>query len=182
MRDEADHRPPIVCQEEKMETRRRVRICLFMALCLGVLACAGMFRNYGRFNPSDEVSQAFRTYQVNKDFRYYITGPDLNPNALMGLHRSHRLDPAALWREVQMTPEKMKEIVEGMNTKALTKHEFQKGFELLDNNGRPIGVWYSLLRARTSLQIREDGTVRIYTPDLDMYERKAGSLLMDTER
>ena len=100
----------------------------------------------------------------------------------MGLHRSYRLDPSSLWREVQMTPEKMKEIVEGMNTKALTQHDFQKGFELLDNNGRPIGVWYSLVRARTFVQVQEDGTVRIDTPDLEMYERKAGSLLMDTDR
>ena len=65
-----------------------------------------------------------------------------------------------------MTPEKMKEIVEGMNTKALTHREYQKGFELLDNNGRPIGVWYSLMRARTFVRMQEDGTVRIDTPDL----------------
>jgi hypothetical protein len=76
----------------------------------------------------------------------------------------------------------MKAIVEGMNTKASTYHEFQKGFELLDNNGLPIGVWYSLAKAQTFVQIKEDGTVRIDTPDLDTYEKKAGSLLMDTDR
>jgi hypothetical protein len=165
-----------------MATKRCVRVCLLLALCLSALACTSMFRNYGRFNPRDEVQQAFATYQVNTDFRYYISGPDLNPTALMGLNRSHRLDPATTWREVQMTPERMKEIVEHMNTKALTYNDFQKGFELLDNSGRPIGVWYSLTRARTSLQIQADGTVRIDTPDLETYEKKAGSLLMDTDR
>jgi len=165
-----------------MQTRRCVRVCLFVALCVSVAACAGMFGNYGRFNPSDEVYHAFATYQVNKDFRYYITGPDLNPNALMGLHRSYRLDPAALWREVQMTPEKMKEIVEGMNAKASMQREYLKGFQLLDNNGRPIGVWYSLMRAQTFVRTREDGTVRIDTPDLQTWERRAGSLLMDNDR
>jgi hypothetical protein len=99
----------------------------------------------------------------------------------MGLHRSYRLDSETLWKEVQMTPEKMKEIVEHMNTKASVRMDFHKGFEMLDNSGRPIGVWYSLARARTSLQIREDGTVRIDTPDLDTYEKKAGSLMIDTE-
>ena len=182
MRDKADHRLPIFCQEEKMQTRRCVRVCLFVALCVSVVACAGMFANYGRFTPSDEVYKAFTTYQVNKDYRYYISGPDLNPTALMGLDRSCRLDPATTWREVQMTPERMKEIVEGMNTKASTQHEYHKGFELSDNNGRPIGVWYSLLRARTFVRIKEDGTVRIDSPDLDTYERKAGSILTDTER
>jgi hypothetical protein len=165
-----------------MEIRRSVFFCLLLAACLSALACAGMFRNYGRFNPSDEVTREFTTYQVNKDFRYYISGPDLNPNALLGLNTAYHLDPRTGWREVQMTPEKMKEFVQGMNTKALNQHEFQKGFELLDNNGRPIGVWYSLTRARTFVQIREDGTVRIDTPDLETYERKAGSLMMDTDR
>ena len=165
-----------------METRRCVRVCLLLAVCLSALACAGMFRNYGRFNPSDEAMKAFATYQVNKDFRYYVSGPDLNPNALMGLHRSYRLDPGSLWKEVQMTPAKMKEIVRGMDAKASMQREFHKGYELLDNNGRPIGVWYSLMRARTFLSIEEDGTVRIDTPDLDTYDKKAGSLMMDTER
>jgi hypothetical protein len=151
-----------------------------LAVCLSVLACTGMFRDYGRFNPSDEVFQTFATYQVNKDFRYYISGPDLYPNALMGLHRSYQLDPRTLWREVQMTPEKMKEIVEYMNTRTLSRR--LEGFELLDNNGRPIGVWYSLLEVRTFLRIQEDGTVRIDTPDLDIHEGKAGSLMRDSIR
>jgi hypothetical protein len=141
-----------------------------------------MFANYGRFNPSDTVTQAFATYQVNKDFRYYITGPDLNPNALMGLHRSYQLDPDSLWREVEMTSAKMKEIVEGMNTKVYSQHDSQKGFEISDNNGRPIGVWYSIMRARTFVSMKEDGTVRIDTPDLDIYEKKTGSILRDTEK
>ena len=165
-----------------MVTRRSVRVCLLLALCLSALACASMSRNYGRFKPSDEVTRAFTTFQVNKDYRYYISGPDLNPNALLGLDKAYRLDPQTLWREVQMTPGKMKEIVEGMNAKASSHYDFQKGFELQDNSGRPIGVWYSLTRARTSLQIREDGTVRILTPDLDTYDKKAGSIMMDTDR
>ena len=165
-----------------MKTGRSVRLCLLLAVCLSTLACAGMFANYGRFNPSDAVTQAFATYQVNKDFRYYISGPDLNPNALMGLHRSYQLDPDSLWREVEMTSEKMKEIVEGMNTKVYSQHESQKGFEILDNNGRPIGVWYSIMRARTFVSMKEDGTVRIDTPPLDIYEKKTGSILRDTER
>ena len=148
-----------------MKTKRCVRVCLLLVVCLSVLACAGMFRNYGRFNPSDEVFQAFATYQVNKDFRYYISGPDLYPNALMGLNRSYQLDPRTLWREVQMTPEKMKEIVGYMNTRALINR--QTGFELLDNNDRSIGVWYSRIEVQTFLRIQEDGTVRIDTPNLN---------------
>jgi len=169
---------PISCQEEKMETKRCVRVCLLLAVCLSILACAGMFRDYGRFNPSEEVFQAFATHQINKDFRYYISGPDLYPNAIMGLHRSYQLDPRTLWREVQMTPKKMKEIVEYMNIRTALINR-QTGFELLDNNDRPIGVWYSRIEVQTFLRIQEDGTVRIDTPNLKPHEGKAGSLMMD---
>jgi hypothetical protein len=96
----------------------------------------------------------------------------------MGLNRSYQLDPRTLWREVQMTPEKMREIVGYMNTRSLSQR--QTGFELLDNNDRPIGVWYSFLEVRTFLRIQEDGTVRIDTPDLNIHEGKAGSLMRDS--
>ena len=79
-----------------------------------------------------------------------------------------------------MTPEKMREIVGYMNSRALSHR--QTGFELLDNNDRPIGVWYSSLEVRTFLRIQEDGTVRIDTPALDTHEGKAGSLMRDSIR
>ncbi len=40
-----------------------------------------------------------------------------------------------------------------------------------DDKGRPIGVWYSILTARTFLRMQENGTVRIDTPELDTYEK-----------
>ena len=146
---------------------------LILTLCLTAAACSGsLFRNYGRINPNTEVTQAFEGYRVDSDFRYYVSGAHHYPNALMGLHRDYRLDPRTLWREVSgMTTAMMKEIVDNMKTKASEHHLFQYGFEMSDNKGRPIGVWYSVLVARTFLRMNEDGTVRIDTPDLDIYER-----------
>ena len=150
--------------------RRSYGMHLLVALCLVLTACTGqIFRNYGRIDPNRKVTDAFERYEVNPDFRYYISGADLNPNALLGLHRGYRLDPETLWREVKMTPERMKGIVEGMRTKAFEFHQHQYGFEITDNGGRPIGVWYSILEARTFVQVKEDGIVRIDTPDLDTY-------------
>ena len=145
---------------------------LFVVLCLVLTACTGqIFRNYGRIDVNGKATDAFERYEVNPDFRYYISGADLNPNALLGLHRRYRLDPGTLWREVDMTPQRMKGIVEGMRTKASEFFQFQYGFEITDNQGRPIGVWYSILEARTFVRMNDDGTVRIDTPDLDTYEK-----------
>lgn len=166
-----------------MRTQKKLFLCLMLALCLGTAACTGqLFRNYGRIIPADGATRAFASHQVNSDYRYYISGSDLHPNALIGLDRRYRLDPQALWREVEMTPAKMMDIVHYMNAMAATQRDFPKGFEMQDDSGRPIGLWYSLPRARTFLRMQEDGTVRIGTPDLDTYEKKAGSLIMDSER
>jgi len=158
-----------------MSLRRNSRFYLILILCLSTAACsASLFRNYGRINPNGEVTKAFEGYQVNSEFHYYISGADINPNALMGLHKDYRLDPSTLWRKVEMSTAKMKEIVEGMKTKAFEHHQFQYGFEMSDPKGRSIGVWYSILTARTFLRMNDDGTVRIDTPDLDTYEKGVG--------
>jgi hypothetical protein len=145
---------------------------LLMVLCLALTACTGsFFRNYGRINSSRPVTEAFERHEVNPDLRYYTSGSDLYPNALMGLRREYRLDPETLWKEVEMTPERMKEIVEHMKTAAADLMQFQYGFDIRDNGGRPIGVWYSILEVRTVVRMNEDGTVRIDTPDLDTYKK-----------
>jgi hypothetical protein len=51
---------------------------------------------------------------------------------------------------------------------------FLYGFNLLDPHGAPIGIWYSIQTARTCLQIRDDGTIRIDPPDLDTYQQLDG--------
>lgn len=155
-----------------MNLKKNALLYLLLAACLSALACAGpLFRNYGRINPSNEATRAFENYQVNTEYRYYISGSNLYPNALMGLHRDYRLDPETLWKEVAMTPGRMKEIVEHMKTKAAEYRRLQYGFEMSDDKGRPIGVWYSILTAPTFLRMQENGAVRIDTPELDTYEK-----------
>src|SRR3989339_1670572 len=106
-------------EEAKMNVRRIGRLSLILILCLSAAACSGsLFRNYGRINPNNEVTQAFEGYRVNGEFRYYVSGAHHYPNALMGLHRDQRLDPSTLWREVPgMTAATMKEIVDQKKAK-----------------------------------------------------------------
>lgn len=151
----------------------RLSLILISTLCLGAAACTGsLFRNYGAINPHTEVTRSFEGYRVNGEYRYYVSGALHYPNALMGLHRDYRLDPRTLWREVPgMTAAKMEEIVDNMRTKASEHNMHQYGFTMSDDKGRRIGVWYSILWARTVVRMNEDGTVRIDTPPLDTYLR-----------
>ena len=137
------------------------------ALVLLLLAgCAGLHvRDYGRIIPAGDVTKAFEAYQSDSDLNYYISGADLYPNAIIGLSRAYALD-STLWKNVDMTPETLRELV--TNMQSMVKTQF--GFALLDNKGNRIGVWYSILSATTSLRMKDDHTVVIITPDLNTYQ------------
>jgi hypothetical protein len=158
-----------------MGTRRRIWFFLLLAACLSTTACGGqLFRSFGRIDLNGETTRAFEQYSVDTDFHYYISGSDTYPNAVIGLHRDYRLDPKSLWKKVEMTPDSMRTIVDNMKEKTSHRLIPLYGFALSDPNGKPIGVWYSIQTARTCLQIKRDGTVRIDTPDLDTYEHMNG--------
>lgn len=155
-----------------MNWKRKVFFCMALVLCLGTVACSGpLFKAYGRIDPSAEAAVELEGYKVNPDYNYYISGPDLHPNALIGLDKKYRIDPSTFWRELEVPAVQLKQIVNGMKSKAFEHRMFPHGFAMFDNNGRQIGLWYSILEGRTYLRMNEDGTVRIATPDLDLFMR-----------
>ena len=155
-----------------MRSVKNVGLCVLLLLCLSVLSCSGsLFRNYGQILPGGEVTRDLERGVFHPEFRYYTSGSDLYPNALIGLHRDYRLPPDTLWKGVAMTPEKLREIVVFMKTKAFEFGQFQHEFELLDTGGKKIGFWYSILSARTFLRFEADGTVMILAPELETYEK-----------
>jgi hypothetical protein len=155
-----------------MKSARSVICSLVMALCLMSLSCTGqLFRNYGRIDPDTATTRAFESYAVNPDYRYFISGSEAIPNAILGLHRDQHLDETTLWREVQMTPERMAQLVDFMQRKTRERGALPHGFAITDDKGRQIGVWYSILEARTFVHMEENGTVRIDPPPLNLYEK-----------
>jgi hypothetical protein len=154
-----------------MRPEKCFRLFLLPVLCLGLAACSGsLFKNFGRILPSAEVDRDIEEGVARPEIRYYVSGPDVYPNALIGLRRDYRLDPETLWKEVVMTPEKLREIVGLMKARGREYGRFPQGFDLLDPVGKMIGFWYSVSSARTFLKFEEDRTVMILTPKLDTYE------------
>jgi hypothetical protein len=76
-----------------------------------------------------------------------------------------------LWKKVEMTPPIFRELVMDMQTRALNLGQSQHGFAMFDDKGNGIGIWYSILSARTMLKMKDSRTVIIYTPDIDTYEK-----------
>jgi hypothetical protein len=99
-----------------------------------------------------------------------ISGSDVSPYAILGLNKAYALD-STLWKKVEMVPAKLQELVEEMKSRAVGFGQGQFGFALQDDQGKQIGMWYSILSATTSLQIKENNKVMIYPPDPDTYKK-----------
>jgi hypothetical protein len=146
----------------------------FIMVVLVLLPSAGctgsLFKNYGSIVPDRAVTNAFEQYQVNPKYNYYISGSEVYPNAIIGLDKAYALEPD-LWKPVEMTPQKLRELVQYMHDKVstITFGLSLHGFAMFDDKGKQIGVWYSILEAKTSLKMKDERTVEIITPDIDTY-------------
>jgi hypothetical protein len=159
--------------------------CLRIVCCavLG-LACAAaqaeaadFFKNYGKIRPGAEAAAVFEEGRVLPDYKYYVSGPDLYPNALIAVDRSYALD-SDLWKERKLTPADMKALIGDMSSKALEVGETLHGFDILGPAGKKIGLWYSILRAPTYVKVEGENRVIIGTPPIDLWEgREDGRLL-----
>lgn len=139
------------------------------------------FKAYGDIRPSAEATRIFESHRVLPNYKYYFSGGDLYPDAIIGIDKSYTLE-TELWKEIELTPKKLKEIQEDMHKKSLDVGEILHGFDIVDNRGKKIGIWYSILRARTSVRMLEDNRVMIFTPTLNVWEHGDGSLFRQMPR
>lgn len=152
---------------------KQKRIIIIYALCILLLiasvGCAGSTSHqYGRVVPDGNVTEVFEKYQINPNYHYYISGSDIYPNAFIGLDKSYILE-SDLWKKVEITPAKFKELVQDMQFKVLSIDQSLHGFAMFDNKGKKIGIRYSILSVRTPIKMKDDCTVIIHTPDIETY-------------
>lgn len=165
-------------REGKRRGGKNMRKCLNLNLFLVFVpvlvfsfwGCGGFHGGYGAISPDRSVTRSFETFQINPDYHYYYSGSDVYPNALIGLDKQYALEPD-LWKKIEPAQKDFRDLISQMQTKALGIGQSQFGFAILDDKGRRIGVWYSLLRASTSVKMLDDRTVLVYQPALNTYDR-----------
>ena len=156
-----------------MKSTKRIYIiyfvCVLMFLCAS--GCAGLrMSDYGYIHPSDDVTQAFKNYEVKPDLNYYIGGRDLYPDAIIGIDKRYTLI-TKMWKKREFTTETMKALVLNMQTNTMGRNFMFFGFNILDEEGNDIGDWYSIRRATTNVKRIEDNQFSIPTPPSIIAER-----------
>lgn len=159
--------------------KRKVGLILIFFTVFLIMGFSG--GRYGNISPDGQVTKDFDAFKIDPGMNYYYSGPDLFPNALIGLKKRYVLD-SDLWKSFKPTPKSFRDMILHMQEKARDYREFQHGFIMYDDKGRPIGIWYSILKARTFTQMGEGNKVIVYTPDLMIYQTGPGGIGSQVEK
>lgn len=126
-----------------------------------LLLVAGCGNHYGNFSLSAEVTHTFENGIVQPDFKYYYSGRDTMPYAIMGIDRRYQV-PSRYWTALDPQPDQLKKM--SGNIFAKDRHD-PYGAQILDPEGEVIGIWYSNVRFQSVRVDRQNMTVEVLFPN-----------------
>lgn len=148
----------------------KLLIIAFAVVLFGFIILFGrrVRANYGSIRPNGKVTESFESYEVKPDLIYYFSGAETSPTAIIGVVKRLTLD-SQLWKRIDVTPEKLENLVRNMKTKVSERDETLHGFDILDNKGMYMGEWFSILGVHGVVKIGKDDKVTIHQPSIDTY-------------
>lgn len=102
--------------------------------------------NIGSLRTSAEVTRQFEKLEINPNYRYWYLNQENSPYAVIGLDREYGFSNGPLWRAVEADSPTFKKVV-GLVQSFPVPSSVTTGYNILDHQGRAIGVWYSSIGA-----------------------------------
>ena len=145
-------------------------LALWLMILLWLLTgCSAITGRYGSILPDDAAQKSFESYRMDPTMNYYYSGSDASPNAIIGLKKTYELDND-LWKPVAADNKAFKSLVRGIQHIADFYQMPLHGFVMKDDQGRPVGIWYSVLTVKTRLlEMGKGNKVVVYTPEIGVY-------------
>ena len=129
------------------EYRNDFRLIFAICSLIGLLYCFGCSgANYGSLKNSRDVTQAFETYHVYPEHRYYHLHLENSPYAVIALQDSYSIADKQ-WTEFDPQTDKLENTVE-LVKRFPVNYSNAYGSYHKDSMGNQIGYWYSSLRIR----------------------------------
>ncbi len=122
---------------------RILQIFLVSILALLLSSCATCL-DCGKLVLDHNVSQLFESLTVNPDYRYYYSGHDVEPDAIMGLDKELTLT-GGYWEEVNLTEDQLKLWIQAIRSTGGMYGGGYQGHEIQAADGTVSGVYYSRL-------------------------------------
>ena len=143
--------------------------CVMMILIV-LMGCTAS--NYGRLASNPDVTQAFQAYQILPDHTYYYRGSSSRPFVIVGIHKDFTLD-SPLWVKIDANSEDFRNLVSRVSLQATGRTTEPWGFNIIDQTGRKVGVWYSAIRNAT-VEVDQSGRIAKLLPIRTVTRRGQG--------
>lgn len=140
---------------KRHSNRLLVRRALLAAVVSALLA--GCSANYGRLEINSTVEQAFRNYEMLDHYRYYYSGRENKPSAIIGIDPTFQFS-SKYWTAIE--PSQFKTMVGRMYP---PNYGFLYGAYIIAPDGRKAGVWYSWVNNYTAKF--EDDRIIVFSPE-----------------
>ena len=129
-----------------MLNRRRyfTALTLFSMILTTLSGCA--MSNYGKLESNPEIKQAFATYQILPNHKYYFRGVKSRPTVIVGINESYELN-LKMWVQIDPESEDFRTIIDRVSLQGMGTTAEPWGFNIIDHAGNYVGVWYSAIRA-----------------------------------
>lgn len=134
-------------------------VCMLaVAALLGGCAVA----NIGTIRPSADITRQFQGLEINPNYRYWYLNQENNPFGVLGLDREYQFEGGPIWGVLDPESATFKKVV-GLVKSFPAVGSSTTGFEIMDPQGRPIGVWFSSLTAGINVDFTKK-MVSVSTP------------------
>ena len=107
-----------------------------------IASLAGCFANYGRLEINSAVEQAFRNKEMLDNYRYYYSGRENKPSAIIGIDPAFQFS-SKYWTAIEPSQ------FETMVGRMYPDYGFLYGAYMMAPDGRKAGVWYSWVKTFT---------------------------------
>lgn len=145
------------------------RAILVLIIVSPLLLFLGCMKSYGHFSISDQVTRDVQAGVVYPELRYYYTGRDTMPYAIIGIDRAYRI-PSRYWIAFEPEPDRLKK----MGRKIYNNiQQDPYGSRIIDSEGNSIGIWYSNLYNRSVRVDEKKKTVQILIVNPEIANRPA---------
>jgi len=140
--------------------RLHIAIILFSITIVALSGCSTS--NYGQLKSDKEVTQAFESYQILPNHKYYYRGSSSRPIAIVGIKENYQLN-SNLWIEIDPKSNDFRTLIKKVSLQGSGGTTQPWGFVILDRSGRDVGVWYSAIRA-AAVEINDNGQIVNLSP------------------
>jgi hypothetical protein len=142
------------------QVRLYAAIISFTLMLTAVSGCSTA--NYGQLKSNMQVTQAFQSYQILPNYKYFYRGTYSRPIAIAGIRPEFELN-SKLWVEIDLKSKDFKALIDKVALQGSGGTTQPWGFNISDHSGRDAGVWYSAIRAAV-VDVQENGQIVNLSP------------------